>query len=406
MTARRYKYAKIFRALYSFAGFIYKDLMDCGDFVHLVLQRTTKTAICPKCNRRNKLSDEVYTRIVRDLDLGPKPCYITFYEHKVYCPCGFKGTEKLEFIRPYSRYTIRFEEFVYRLCPHMSLVEVCNITGIDWKTAKDIDIFYTNRQIESLRNMFPTRIGIDEIASEKGYKFLTIIRDLDIGRVIWIGDGRKKETLDSFFAEIGPEKTASIKVIVLDMWDPYLYSIEDQCPNVDIVFDKFHIVKLVTEALDEVRRKQFAKANDEERKNMKKKRFLILKRHDNLDDRQLQMLDALMEKNTPLYKAYLLKEHICDILDGDDFNIARKRFDDWFENVMASEFRPFIRCMNAIKRYFFGVMNYFIHRITNASSEGFNNKINLIKRRAYGFADMEYFKMKIFQSCGVLKPAQ
>lgn len=403
MRARRYKYAKIFRALYTFAGFIYSQLMDCGDFIHIILERTNRTAVCPKCNRRIKLSSEFYPRIIRDLDLGPKQCYITLYENKVYCPCGFKGNEKLEFVRPYSRYTVRFEEYVYRLCPHMSLVEVCAITGIDWKTAKDIDIHYTMKQIESLRNMTPVRIGIDEIASEKGYKYLTIVRDLDLGRVIWIGSGRKRETLDEFFSEIGPEKTALIKVIVLDMWDPYLFSIEEHCPNVDIVFDKFHIVKLVTEALDAVRRAQFAKAKDEERKNMKRKRFLILKRHDNLDDRQLQLLDALMKKNTPLYKAYLLKEHICDILDGDDLSMAWDRFQDWFDNVLKSKFTPFIRCMNTIKHYFFGVMNYFVHHVTNASSEGFNNKINLIKRRAYGFADMDYFKMKIFQSCGVLK---
>jgi transposase len=132
----------------------------------------------------------------------------------------------------------------------MSLVEVCKITGIDWKTAKDIDIWYTMRQIESLRNLTPIRIGIDEIASEKGYKYLTIVRDLDIGRVIWIGSGRKRETLDGFFSEIGPEKTAMIKVVVLDMWDPYIFSVEANCPNADIVFDKFHVIKLVNEALD------------------------------------------------------------------------------------------------------------------------------------------------------------
>jgi transposase len=329
--------------------------------------------------------------------------YITFEENKVYCKCGFKGNEKLDFVEAYSRCTVRFEEYIFMFCPVMSLNDIHRIFGIDWKTVKDIDIRYTTKALETLKNITPKRIGVDEIAFEKGQSYLTIVRDLDLGKVIWIGFERKKETLDRFFDELGREKSEKIEVVVMDMWDPYIASVNEHCPAADIVFDKFHIVKTVNVALDKVRKEQFADASDEERKNMKRKRFIILRREENLNEKQHQLLEELKQKNEPLYQAYLLKEHICELLDGTDLDVAVDGLDIWKRNVEKSGFKPFAKCLNTIKNYFYGVLNYFRHLVTNAGSEGFNNKINLIKRRAYGYADPDYFKLKIFQACGLMK---
>ena len=167
MKTKRYRYSKIFRAIYTFLGFIYCNIVYNGDTIFLHLRRTHKRAKCPKCGRRNKLTGESYQRMVRDLDLSTKQCCIFFHENKINCKCGFRGYEKLDFVRPYSRYTIRFEEYVYTLCQKISLSDVCKVVNIDWKTAKDIDIHYTKKQIASLKDITPTRIGIDEIACEK-----------------------------------------------------------------------------------------------------------------------------------------------------------------------------------------------------------------------------------------------
>jgi len=403
MKPRRYKYSKIFRGLYTFLGYIYSAINPTNEIIMINLERTRRTATCPKCGRKSPLTTEFYPRIVRDLDISTKRCYISFFENKLYCLCGFRGNEKLEFVRPYSHCTIRFEEYIYRLCEKMTISDISELTGLNWKTIKEIDIFYTKQRIESLKNIFPTRIGIDEVAYEKGQKYLTVVRDLDLSKVIWVGLDRKEASLDAFFDELGWEKTLRIEVAVLDMWDPYIASLKSHCPHVDIVFDKFHIVKYINDALDEVRRKEFAKASDDDRKDMKRKRFLILMREEDLNDTQRERLDKLMKQNETLYKGYLLKEQISDILEGYDLGEAISRLEKWIQNVMESGVEPLIKCIKTIRHYFYGIANYFRHHVTNAGSEGFNTKINIIRRRAYGYSDLDYFILKIFQACGVMK---
>lgn len=307
--------------------------------------------------------------------------------------------EKLDFVDKYSFYTKRFEDYVSKLCQLMSLSDVSEVSGINWKAAKRIDKKYLKKLVVGLESVSPTRISVDEIAYHKGHKYLTIVRDLDLGKVIWIGIGRKKETLDIFFKELGKEKCRKIKVVVLDMWDPYIASVKEHT-KAEIVFDKFHIARKVTEALDKIRKQEFARADTETRKKFKKKRFIILKRGKNLDEKKRETLQDLMEDNEKLYQAYLLKEQALDIFDEKDEKTALKRLNKWFENVKEAGLQQFETVVETIKSYFYGVVNYFKHRLTNAASEAFNNKINVIKRRAYGFHDLEYFKLKILQSCG------
>ena len=403
MKPKRHNYSKFFRDIYNFREFRYNEIIFKKDVVHILLKRTKKTVKCPRCKRRNRQYSEGYKRTIRDLNLGTKRCYITFFEVKLFCKCGFRGYEKLNFTRSYSRNTIRFEELVYHLSKKMTIKDTAEITGLNWKTVKDIDIYYIRQEIESIENLNPRRIGIDEIAYEKGQKYLTVVRDLDLNSVIWVGLKRRKETLDNFFEKIGSEKWGSIETIVLDMWDPYIASIQQYCPQSDIVFDKFHIVRKANEALDTVRKREFANASIQDRKNMKHKRFIILRRGKNLTDVQNESLENLLSSNEILYKAYLLKEQLADIFDEDDYVTAILRLRKWVTNVIESNLKPFLKLIKTIERYYYGIRNYFIHRITNAGGEGFNNKINIVKRKAYGFWDLEYFILKIYQTCGVMR---
>lgn len=403
MKRKRYNYSKLFRDIYKFRGFTYNEIIIKDDVVHIFLRRTRKTATCRNCGRRNPINLESYKRTIRDLDLGTKKCYITLFEEKLKCVCGSRGYEEIDFVRPYSRCTIRLEKYVYLLCQKMTIKDVSEVTHLNWKTAKDIDKFYIQEQVEELKNINPLRIGIDEIAYEKGHKYLTIVRDLDLNCVIWVGIKRKKETLDSFFDEIGEIKSFKIELAVLDMWDPYIASIKDHCPRAEIVFDKFHIIKKVNQALDEIRKKEFADATVKEKLNMKRKRFIILKRHKNLSEKQLERLDELMKNNETLYKSYLLKEQISDIFDENDCDFASNRLSEWIKNVQDSAIIPFEKVVKTLRKYSYGIHNYFKHKVTNAGSEGFNTKINVVRRKAYGYWDLDYFILKIFQACGVMK---
>jgi len=276
---------------------------------------------------------------------------------------------------------------------------VSGLTRMNWKAVKQIDKKYLAKNKIGLEYANPTRIGVDEVSYQKGHKYLTVVRDVDKRRVIWVGEKRKKETLDSFFKELGVEKTANIIVVSMDMWDPYIASVKQNCPQAEIVFDKFHVSKKANEALDKVRKQEFAKAGTEKKKEMKHKRFVILKRNKNLEPKQKEDLKSIMKRNKRLYKAYLLKEQIADILDEPKEKNAVNRLQKWMKNVKKSRLPQFKKTLQTIQNYLYGILNYFKHKITNAASEAFNNKIGLLKRRAYGYRDLEYFKLKIINNC-------
>ena len=182
--------------------------------------------------------------------------------------------------------------------------------------------------------------------------------------------------------------------------DPYIASVKKNT-RADIAFDKFHIIKKVNEVLDKVRKSVFAQSDKSTRKEMMHKRFLILHRRKNLiEEEDIESLEQLLESNKPLYTAYILKEEIADIFDDVDESRETVRLEQWFKNVSDSGIMEFLPVVSMIQSYLYGVLNYFKHRLTNAGSEGFNNKINIIKRAAFGFRDIEYFKLKIFQRCG------
>jgi transposase len=394
----------IIRTVYSYKGYRTSQTFLTKKELRIFLRKTGKTSICPVCGIHCRRIEEERERTIRDLDIVDKSAIITFSERKIVCRCGFRGLELLDFVDKYSFYTKRFEEYVALLCEKMTNKNVAGVCHIDWKTVKAIDKKSLSKQKVGLELISPTGIGVDEVAYEKGHKYLTVVRELKHNRVIWIGIGRKKEVLDQFFIELGYEKSAKITEVVLDMWDPFIASIKEHCPNAAIVFDRFHISKKVNEALDSVRKAEFKNADDYERKTMKKKRFVILKRQKTLTDGEAEALDALKRKNDRLYSAYLLKEQVLDIFDEQNQTIAVKRFEVWFDNVTQSGLKQFDNVVKTIRTYFYGIANYFKHRITNGGAEGINNKINVIKRMAYGFRDIEYFKLKILQSCGWRAP--
>jgi transposase len=391
------RYNKALQKIFCFVGYIFCCISVESKQATITLKRTKKVCKCPICERRCSVI-ETYTRTIRDLDICGKRCYLSIETCHIKCPCGYYGIEKLDFLDKYGRYTKRFEKYVAMLCEKMSLKDVAEVAGINWKTAKRIDKQALQKYVKDLKKAKSVKIGIDEIAYEKGHKYLTIVRDLD-GGVIWVKEGRKKEVLDLFFKELGVKKCKKIKVAVIDMWDPYIASIKENT-KAEIVFDKFHVAKKINEVIDIIRKKEFAQADVEERKLMKHKRFLILARQKNLKPEEVETLNTLIQQNNTLYVAYLMKEQGLDVFDEDNSISGIARLQKWIDNVIKTGIKEFEKVIGTIKNYFYGIINYFKYQITNAASEGFNTKITVIKRRAYGFRDLEYFKLKILQSCG------
>jgi len=198
-----------------------------------------KTGVCPVCRKKRRKVIEVRKRIIRDENISRKKCFILLKTYRILCKGCYRSMEKLNFVLPNEMITERFANCIFNLCEKMTLKDAAETTMIDWRTAKRIDKKKLQERFKNLDNINPTRIGVDEIAHEKGHKYLTIVRDLDAG-VIWVGEKRKEETLNQFFAELGKEKSLKITVAVIDMWDPFIKSIKKNT-NAEIVFDKFHI---------------------------------------------------------------------------------------------------------------------------------------------------------------------
>jgi transposase len=392
-----------FKDLYRFSGFKFCESFVENDNILVVLKRTRETGKCPCCEKRCRYIHGRYRRKIRDLDVAGSKVYLEFVSYQLDCNCGYNGYEELDICNEYSRYTKRFEEKVVVLCTMMCIKDVSKEMRIGWEATKNIDKKNARKYLVDLSSVTPKGIGVDEIAYEKGHKYLTVVRDIDLNKVIWVGKGRKKETLDQFFKKLGLEKSWNITFAVMDMWDAYIASVRENTSAV-IIFDKFHIAKKITEAVDSVRKREFSKADQEERKKMKKKRFLILSRQQRLDKEKRETLGELLRINQKLYSAYVLKEQVLDIFDEEDQNKAIKRLYRWFNNVAKSGIEQFQDVVKTIKNYLYGIHNYFIFKLTNAQSEGFNNKINVIKRRAFGFRDLDYFMLKILQSCGLRHP--
>jgi len=279
--------------LFVFEGFKFLGSFLDNQSVLIKLKKTRHTGTCPRCSKRCSNIKDKFTRKTRDLDILNNRCFVEFTQFRISCKCGYKGMEKLDFVELYARHTKRFEKKIVMLCRVMTIKDVANETGLNWAAVKSIDKREAKKYIVKLSEVSPQRIGIDEIAYEKGHKYLTVIRDIDLKKVIWVGEKRQKETLDKFFHELGKEKCEQIQLVTLDMCDPFIASVKENT-KAEIVFDKFHVAKHVNEALDDVRKQEFAEAGADEKRLMKKKRFLVLTRKKNLENDKKEKLNALI----------------------------------------------------------------------------------------------------------------
>ncbi|MFH2020091.1 MAG: ISL3 family transposase [archaeon] len=389
----------VLRSLFPFQG--YKlCVLSCDNNIVIGLQSRRKTGTCPKCGKWCHNIEQEYERLIRDMDMAEKKCYLRIRQKKIKCKCGYRGLEKIDFITKYERVTVRLAAHVAEDCEEACLKEVARRYKLDWKTVKEIDREHIKTLLPEIAQLLMKRIAIDEIAIMKGHKYFTIIRDYDSGIAVKIVLGRGYEEVKSALLSLGYDALMKIKYASLDMWDPYIKALKECCPNIKLVFDKFHVVKKVNEALDSVRKKEFADASPQEKIDMKHKRWIILHREHNLKNEENETLKKLMEKNDRLYKAYLLKEQILSIFDEKDstFDKIGDRIKCWLENILSNDLEEFHAVVKTIQNYMYGILNYFRYGMTNAIAEGFNTKINVLKRRAFGFRDLEYFTLKIYQN--------
>ena len=310
--------------------------------------------------------------------------------------------ETLAWLTAGGRFTQRFEEEVGRQCQDMTVKRVAEIYHLGWEQTWRMDKAYMQRKVQA--NPIPANlraIGIDEISVRKRHKYRVTVSDLDIPRPVWMGgEGRSEEDLELFFVEIGPERCQNIQIVVMDMWKSFRNAVRKHAPQARIIFDKFHVLRHLSDALDEVRRQEYKRVNDKERKYIKGQRYTLLSHKANLDADGRRSLKLLLKANKRLHKAYLLKESFGQLWDYSYPASARKFFDNWVAQLRWQKLEPYKKFAAMIERHWDGVVSYCHpeNKVSLGFVEGLNTKIRVIQRRAYGIKDQDYLRLKVLTS--------
>jgi transposase len=345
---------------------------------------------------------------VEDLPLCGKRTFLYVPKRKVRCPVDGKiRVEQFDQLR--GRFTRRFAEQVYRLTSIATNAEAGWFLNLDDEVVYRID----RSMLEELacEKLFPvpapSHISVDEVAWQKWHKYVTNVIDIDLRKVIWNHDGRGKQTMDAFFADLGEEKSAEIEAAACDGARGYLSSIRQHAKNALIVLDHFHVKSYLNDAVDTVRKEQLRKARQDKNSDLAdllhcRKRFILMQGKPS--KRQRTVLDQLAELNDTVYRAMLLKEQFLEVYRAGSRKTAQAGLRQWIGEAFASRIPAFVALALKFFRKRHYILNYFQMRITSAISEGINNKIKRLKRMAYGYKDVTYFLLKIHQHCGLLSP--
>jgi transposase len=277
----------------------------------------------------------------------------------------------------------------------MTIEDVAYNVKMNWNTIKNIEKLYLQKHYSKPFLDGVTRIAIDEFAVLKGHTYMTVVLDLDSGRVLFVGKDRSKESLDEFWQRV-KRAGIQIKAVAMDMWPAYIGSVIENCPEADIVFDHFHIIKIFNQKLDEIRRDLF---RDEtlynKRSLIQGTRWLLLKNQDNLTEKAGERLKEALAVNQPLAAAYYLKEELKLLWMQDDIDKAWQFLASWVKRAYETGLVKLREFTKTLMSHYTGILNWYKHRISTGKLEGFNNKIKVLKRKAYGYRDFDFFILKI-----------
>ncbi len=306
--------------------------------------------------------------------------------------------EHLDWLATNPRYTQRFVLHVGRLCRDMPNQAVAEMEHLHHRTVKDLDKVYMQQQLARAGTPAPRAIGVDEIAIRKGHTYRIVVSDLERARPIWFGgQGRREEDFDQFFAVLGAQKIGRLQLAVMDRWRPFRNALERNAPHARIVFDKFHVLRHLSDALDEVRRSEYRRLAGQDRTFIKGQRYTLLSRWENLSRDGRHSLKKLLAANRRLNTAYVLKEQFGQLWEYQREGWARAFFERWRESLKWQRLKPYETFAAMIERHWDGIAAYCTpeNKVSLGVVEGLNNKIRVLQRRAYGDRDEEYLKLKI-----------
>jgi len=358
--------------------------------------------VCPSCDLPSSSFYDRKERRVRDLSCGDTRVYLDLEVRRVQCRrCHLVKQERFSFLADNPFYTKRFAYYVGKRCSTSTISDVAKELRLDWKSVKDLEKQYLLEKIRRAGKPGPKVIGIDEISIRKGHTYRIVVSDLIRTRPIWFGGmDRSEASMDLFYEWLGPSKTKHIRLAVMDMWKAFEKSTHKNAPQAAILYDKFHIIRHLGDALDRVRKSEYARLSGEDRKFIKGQKFNLLSHRENLSVSGRQGLKTLLDANKRLQTAYILKEQFGQLWDYTSEAWARKFFDNWKASLKWQRLKPYEEFAELIERHWDGIAAFCKpeNKVSLGFVEGLNNKIRVIQRRAYGLRDEEYLRLKILGS--------
>lgn len=325
--------------------------------------------------------------------------FLEFEVRRLQCrSCGKVKTERLDFLADNPFYTKRFAWFVGKRCRQASIRDVAKELKLDWHTVKSLEKQYMAEQLKRAGLPGPKAIGVDEISIRKGHTYRIVVSDLIRRRPIWFGgDDRSEASMAQFYAALGSRKCAGIRLAVMDMWQPFGRAAQAHAPQAAVMYDKFHVMRHLGQALDAVRRSEYARVSGKDRRFIKGQKYTLLSNRENLTADARKSLQQLLAANKRLNVAYLLKESFGQLWDYRREAWARRFFEQWRDSLRWQRLKPFEKFAEMIERNWDGIAAYCQpeNKVSLGFVEGLNNKIRVIQRRAYGLRDEEYLRLKV-----------
>jgi transposase len=338
-------------------------------------------------------------RRARDLSNGDTRIYLEFEVRLVDCrSCAQVKRERLSFLADNTHYTERFAYYVGRRCAAATIQDVAKELHLDWHAVKHLEKQYMRAQLARAGTPGPKAIGVDEISIRKGHTYRIVVSDLIRHRPIWFGgEDRSEASMDQFYDWLGEKKSCGIRLAVMDMRKPFRNATNARAPQAAVLFDKFHVMRHLGEALDQVRKHEYARLSGKDRRFIKGQKYPLLSHRENLTLEGKRSLKLLLAANKRLNIAYLLKESFGSLWSYEREPWARRFFENWRSSLKWQRLAPYEKFAAMIERHWDGIAAYCKpeNKVSLGFVEGLNNKIRVIQRRAYGLHDEEYLRPKI-----------
>jgi len=373
--------------------------------VVLVVERDEPAYICRGCGQVYAQARPWRLQKLQHLPLWDHVTILRVQKHRLLCPaCGLKA-ERLPWAVRYARVSTKLAVVVGELCKVLTNSAVALLLWLHPGTVKTLD----KRAIQAAHAARPldgiSTLGIDEIAVGRGQSYWHLVHALEGPRgaeLLFVGEGRKEKDLRKFWRWVGKPRAKQTTHAVMDMWKAFRRSVEAHCPGVVILYDKFHVIRHLLEALNTVRKQEFKRAGKSMKGLLCGKKFLLLSRVTHVRGKAREALKRLLGANRRLLKAHLRKESFGHLWASRSKTWARKFFARWVEQLKWSRLEPYHKFARMVESHLEGILAYCDKRVSLGYIEGSNLKARNIIRRAYRYWDKEYLKLKLIQGCSSL----